>query len=112
MTGILLDTIDLMRVVLIKSGPCKAVLDYTGNPDSAVRVRDVIQKLEDETTDPTWFQAHFQVQDVPSCGQGGAFNGMRRCGAFCLVSCQTFKEIRDNFRGSFPRGVLELCSRK
>jgi hypothetical protein len=110
--GQLLDTIDLMRAVMIKCGPCKAVLDYTGNPDSAMRVRDIIEKLEEAETDPTWCQAYFQIQDAPSRGQGGAYNGMRRYGAFYLITSQTYKEIQDNFRGSFPTGVMELKTGK
>ena len=103
-----LDIIDLLKGVLLTCGQCEAILDYRGNPDSTMSVRDVLEKL----TDVPWCTEYFQLKITTPQGAGGDPQGRRIYGAFYLITHQTYKEMNDRFRGSFQTGVLELKTRK
>ena len=94
-----------------KLGPCE-VLDYTADPNSTLSLNTFIELLEREDTGPNWFEQFLDVRDKPFRGPGGVFDRRRRYAALYLITTQPYREIRDNFRNSFPRGVQELSSRK
>jgi hypothetical protein len=100
-----LDIIDLLKGVLLMCGPCEAILDYKGNPDSTMSIKAVLEKL---STDVPWCTEYFQIKDATPRGQGGDPQSMQRYGAFYLITNQSYKEMNDRFRGSFQTGVLAL----
>ena len=106
-----LDILKLLIDISKKLGPCK-VLDYTADPDSTLPINTFIEILEREDTELNWFEQFLQVKDKPFRGPGGAFDRRRRYAALYLITPHPYKEIRDNFRNSFPRGVQELSRRK